>query len=508
MQFFEWLEKSSFRFKVCVAVLTLTLFYLGHFLFCAYSALPEFTHFFTNSDMHANLEWAQGIVQQGWLNPHPYHPYNDWMQQIAPYEKWVQWWGGETVFQQSPLYAYLLAAWLMVGKGLLTVHFVQCLGGIALCVLIALLAGTVFESRRVGWTALALAGLYGPFYGYAWPLLRDLLGWILLVACMLSLTLMCRQWNCGIFSPLLAAGTGVLLGLGLLARETFYLIIPATLLVLLIKSVQNKNYKPLLILAASLTLTLAPLMLRNAATDTGPLSSSNRFAENFIEGNAASAKPAALFIPAEMGAIFEASGGAPAAVVRATLETHDDGFAGWAILQWRKIVALFDPYEPPDNLSLYYLADISPFVRFGLPHWLILIPGLGGLFLGLCKRDRRQGWLWIFLACLLAGLLLTTVLSRYRQTLALLWIPWAAWFLVACWDAWRNKSFAKFALGVLPLLLGWWFCLQPHSYFRAPHTYARSTEYRLAAVIYEKRGQPEKARESLELLRERMPNRP
>lgn len=508
MRLIHWFHNTSFRFRASVAVIVLMLLYVGNFLFCAYSALPDFVHYFTNSDMNANLEWARGIVQQGWLDPHPYHPYNDWMQEIAPYETWVRWWGGEAVFQQSPLYAYLLAAWLTVGKGLITVHLLQAIGGVLLCVLLGLLANTVFACRRAGWATLILAGLYAPFYGYSWPLLRDMLGWILIAACMLLLTLMCRQWNCGTFSPLLAAAAGLLLGLGLLARETFYLIIPSALLVLLFKSIRRKNFKPLLFLCAALTLTLSPLILRNAAAGAGWLSTSNRFPENFIEGNARSARPASFFIPYEMGGILHRSAGQMDAVVPETLATHRQDPGGWSRLQFRKIVALFDPYEPPDNLSLYYLADISPFVRFGLPHWLIFIPGLGGLLLGIWKRDRRQGWLWIFLACLLAGLFFTTVLSRYRQSLALLWIPWAGWFLITAWDAFRNQALLKFSLAASFLLLGWWFCLQPHPYFRPVETYNRSTEYRLAAIIYEKRGQPDKAREALDRLREKMPNLP
>ena len=508
MRIIPWLQSTSSRFRISVAVITVTVFYVAHFLFCAYSALPDFVYYFTNSDMNANLQWARGIVEQGWLNPHPYHPYNDWMQEIAPYETWVQWWGGEAVFQQSPLYAYLLAAWLTVGKGLLTVHLAQCLGGALLCVLLALLAAVIFESRHVGWATLFLTALYGRFYGYSWPLLRDLLGWILIVSSILALTLICRQWNCGVFSPLLAAANGVLLGLGLLARETFYLIIPAALLILLVKSIRNRRFKPLLILSATLALTLSPLVLRNAAAGAGWLSTSNRFAENFIEGNARAAKPAAFSIPSEMGDILRRSDGRTTDVISQTLASHADGSGSWARLQLRKVVSLFDPYEPPDNLSLYYLADVSPFVRFGLPHWLIFIPGLGGLLLGIWKRDRRQVWLWTFLACLLAGLFFTTVLSRYRQSLALFWIPWAAWFLFACWDAFQNKSFVKFSAGALFVIFGWWFCLQPHSFFRPPQAYPRATEYRLAAVIYEKRGRPDKVRESLELLRKQMPDLP
>jgi hypothetical protein len=59
------------------------------------------------------------------------------------------------------------------------------------------------------------------------------------------------------------------------------------------------------------------------------------------------------------------------------------------------------------------------------------------------------------------------------------------------------------AVAAVALLAGWWFCLHPHPFFRPRSMYYRSTEYRLAAVIYEKRGLPGKARESLELFQKR-----
>ncbi len=88
-----------------VAGLTVSLLYSAHLIFCQRSTLQFLDGVFVNSDMHANLLWARGIREQGWLNPVPYHPWTDWMQAFAPYQQWVEWWGSEQIFQQSPLYA-------------------------------------------------------------------------------------------------------------------------------------------------------------------------------------------------------------------------------------------------------------------------------------------------------------------------------------------------------------------------------------------------------------------
>ena len=107
-----------------------------------------------------------------------------------------------------------------------------------------------------------------------------------------------------------------------------------------------------------------------------------------------------------------------------------------------------------------------------------------------------------FLLCLLSTLLATVVLSRYRQSLALLWIPWAAYFSVSLWKWVEKRQIVRVAVAVLFLAAGWWLCLEPLA-LRPRQTYFRSTEYRLAAVIFEKHGRPDKARESLELLKKR-----
>ncbi len=205
-----------------------------------------------------------------------------------------------------------------------------------------------------------------------------------------------------------------------------------------------------------------------------------------------------------MPTILRQTAGKPLPVVVATLKTHPDP---WSLihLQTQKLLSLFDPYEPSDNLSIYFMAHISPPVRWGLSHWMIIIPGVGGLILSLRSLDRRHFWLWLLLLPLLAGVLIGLPLSRYRQSLVILWIPWAAWFLVVLARRFsQNRRTA--CLMVAFLLLGWTSCLTVLSV--VPRSkYERTAEYTLAIPIYVHLGQPDKARELLQLFHEKFPGR-
>jgi len=77
-----------------IAGAVVVFLYGANLVYCQHSALRLLDAAAIDSDMHANLMWAKGIEAQGWLNPHPYHPSTDWMQAIAPYAQWVEWWGG------------------------------------------------------------------------------------------------------------------------------------------------------------------------------------------------------------------------------------------------------------------------------------------------------------------------------------------------------------------------------------------------------------------------------
>jgi 4-amino-4-deoxy-L-arabinose transferase-like glycosyltransferase len=494
--------KLKRRHQFAFAGLVLALLYGVHFFCCARSPLIQIPLIYQETDMSANLLWARSILDQGWLNPQPYHPYNSWMQLIGTREEWLQWWGGGAIFQQSPLYAYFLAGLLGLSGNLLYVHLLQTLLGMGFCVLIGLIANRVADDVRVGWAAFALAALYSPFYAYSWPLLRDLLGWIITAIVLLLLLELDRCGEGKRKRNWLAGAMGLALGIGYLARETFLLIIPLMLMALAIAAVRRRNFMPLIWLICGLGVMVSPLLVRNAKVGAPLFSSSNRFAEGFMEGNAYGTIPNQFVILLKMRGIFERSGGRTVPVVVETIRTHPNA-GSYLRLQALKAVSLFDPYEPCDNLNLYFMENISPPVRWGLKHWMVIVPGLGGLILSLRLKDRRQFWFWLLFLPLLAGVLIGTPLSRYRQSLALLWIPWAAIFLVALWKHFHQNR-RTFWIMMSALVAGWAACLTVFN--RTPRSeYERPGEYRMMIQFYEHADQTEQAEAMKRLFREKFP---
>jgi hypothetical protein len=92
-------------------------------------------------------------------------------------------------------------------------------------------------------------------------------------------------------------------------------------------------------------------------------------------------------------------------------------------------------------------------------------------------------------------------LSRYRQTLALFWIPWAAIFLISISNQMLHAPRAAFAMA-FSLLAGWGLCLGPFA--RVPKSqYERPLEYQLARLAYLRSGQVEKAKQMEALIRQK-----
>jgi len=492
------------RSHYLLAGLVLCLLYAVHLAYCKNSALPYMTYVSTASDMYSNWVWAKTIDEQGWLNPVPHHPHVNWMQDIAPYWQWVQWWGGEQIFQQSPLYTYLLALSLRFSQNLFFAHVANALMSAALCGVLGLLTARV-AGRAAGWVAFGLAALYAPFYAHSWPLLRDVLGWLVTAALLRALVELTQaDWKTE-RSRWLGWTVGALLGIGYLARETYLLFVPAVWLVLAVFAWKRKHFAPGVRVAAATVLFLLPLPVRNYCVGAPLLASSNRFAEVFISGNSATAHPHVWIPSREMITILRETGGKTLPVVRASLASHRDGWRGWLRLQGLKMLSLGDPYESIDNQSIYFMEKISPLVRFGLKYWMVLTPALGGLALSLCRRDRAHLWLWLFLPMILAGVMVSTPVSRYRHSLSILLIPWAAYFLVYLWERARRRQF--YLAGALLACLGaGWLCSLGPLARRPRQEYERLFEYRLAIRIHEALGQEEQAHAMRELLLRVFPN--
>ena len=470
--------------------------YLIHFIACSLSALPGFSSFYVDSDMHANLRWAESIGEQGPLNPQPFHPYNEWMQSIAPFSTWVSWWGSIAVYQQSPLYAYFLAIILKCSGSVFAVHFSQLIIGFLLCASIGTLAEEVSNNRTVGLIALIISGLYGPFYAYAWPLLRDLLSWLIISTFALLVIRWWRMWGENEYpSTWLSIRLGVVLALGLLVREIFYVYVIIVVSASGFQALRSRRYQPLIYMLVAFLVFISPLIIRNIIAGAPPVSTSNRFAETFIEFNAPSAPGTELMIPfREMTYILERSRGAALAVVRETLALYENDY--WPLLQkmGEKALSLLDPFEAPDNVNIYYMQLISPVVRYALPHWLVIVPGIYGCILSLVKHDRRWIWFWVLFFCLFANVILFGPIARYRQVLCIFWIPWAAYYIYFM----VNQSSRRRIAGFLLILIGCVLCtyLSPE---RTPKQLYRASEFNVSAEIYDAWGEPGKAQGQIKL---------
>ena len=156
------------------------------------------------------------------MNPGRIIPDTDWMQNIASYLQWVRWWGGEQVYQQSPLFAYWLAVALQaLSKNLVYVRIEA--GDDGGGPLRAIGAAGPAAGGTAGWLDWiyfggALRAFYRLFIGKS---CGTLLEWFLTTALLVALTELSGRLQIGKESRWLSVGTGVLLGLGLLAEETY-----------------------------------------------------------------------------------------------------------------------------------------------------------------------------------------------------------------------------------------------------------------------------------------------
>jgi len=492
--------RNSRLWPFAVAAVVCVLLYSIHLYDCQQSPLQYMDAVYVNSDMHANLFWAKGIRDQGWLNPVPYHPWANWMRDIAPYSQWLKWWGGEQVFQQSPLYAYVMSVIL---PHYFLLRVLQALLHVGTCMFLGLLTNRL-AGPTAGWIAFWLAALYAPFYAYSWPYLRDGLGWFLTAATLWALTELTESDWREERTRRLASITGVLLGVGYLARETFLLLIPLTWFALCLFAWKRKQWGVMARVVIATVFAVSPLMVRNLAVHAPLLSSSNRSAEVFILGNAYSSSPTELQFPVETGPIFQKTNGRTLAVIWATIESHPNGLWGWLNLQGKKALSLLDPFESPDNLSMYFVATISPVVRFGLKYWMILVPGLAGVLLSAWRREPAEMWLWIFLPVVVASVFIGVPTSRYRQSLMIFFIPFAACFVAWLWSRLREREYPKVAFAAAALLVGWGLVLGPFA--RQPRRqYERAAEYLMAGWVYQQLGDEQRSKEMLDLVRRRFP---
>lgn len=422
---------------------------LAHVQVVADSAMARYHLTFAESDMHMFDQWARHILDTGdLLGRATYHPLYAWQKLAAPEERWREWYGAAPVFYKAPLYPYALAGLRRLwGDPLLPMALLQVLASVLAIVPLYAVTERLFGPGPAAAAGFLLA-VYAPGIHYDAVLLRG--PWIALLALVMT-------WQLGrvLDQPGAARGLalGLVTGLSLLVNEGFGVVTP---LVLGLLALRVRGARRLVTVAGAflggLALALLPLVARNLLVGAPPLKLAVTGSVVYAVFNAAGASPFFFEVrPAVFAPVIARSGGDLLATVLECARTHAGPGALLAFYA-QKLLGLVVPFENADNVSFYYAALRDPL--------LSVLPGYGWLFpatcLGLGLAWRRARDLAVLLPMglsLLAAIVLTLTLSRYRATLAVLMMPLAGLAVARLVEWVRMRRLGALSAGLAGLLL-------------------------------------------------------
>ena len=358
---------------------------------------------------------------------------------------------GSEVFEQSPLYPYLLGAFFtVVGERLLLLRLVQLGAGILACAAIYLLAREAF-GRREGRIAGALAAVYGPFLYYEGQVMKSFLTYTLMAW---ALVFLLRSRGRSL--PWLTL-SGLTVGLQALVRANSILLLPVLAAWAAWRS-RGAGDRRWPAGAAALLLggaaAILPATVRNAAVSGDLVLITSGAGEVFYIGNYPDANGAYLpppFVrpsPAYEHQDFrdEASRrtGRPLSRAAASRYWLGEGMRAiaadplrWIRLELRKLALFWNARELPDNYSYAVFAREVPLLRAAPTFGIVAPIGLVGMALS-WRRYRDLLPLHLVTGVYLGSVLLFFNFSRFRLPVLPVLLVFAAHAIVSTWDAWRG----------------------------------------------------------------------
>ena len=358
--------------------------------------------------------------------------YVEWGRRIAAGD----WLSGTEAFEQSPLYAYILAGiFRAAGEGLLAPRLVQAVAGSLTC-LVVFYIGRRLLGRSAGLAAGLLAALYAPGIFYDGMVMKT--AWAVLLAAGMTLALVASEGSRR--SMLFTAG--LLLGLASLVRDNLILLSPILAIWLaadtrirgqMTRGWIRESAARVAFFAAGLALAIAPVAARNMAVSGEPVLLTAGGGEVFYIGNNPEADgrySPPPFVRATGGLEhedFRAEAarrlGHPVSRSEASAYWLSEGI-GWIRAHPREYVALLDrkflifvnAYELPDNQSFEHHRRFVPALR-GLPTWALLFPLAAAGFVMCLRRWRDLLPLYVIGGGYLGTVLLFFNFGRFRMPL-------------------------------------------------------------------------------------------
>lgn len=413
---------------------------LAHLAAVAPTPFFDLHRSFAESDMHMFDEWSAQIARGDWLGRDIPHPLYRWQTDLASERDWRSWYGNPRTFYKAPLYAYLLAALRAAfGDPMLPLALLQCLVSALAAALMVGLGDRLFGAPA-GLAAGLLFAVYGPAIHFDVVMLR---GPFIAASALAATAGLLRLAEAP--SPRSAFASGLWLSLALLANEGFA---PVPLLVLACLPFWMRGATALLrgcvALLCGLALGCLPLVVRNLMVGAPPLGLAVTGSIVYAVFNAHGASPWAFEIhPQQLAPLMAEAGAGLPRMALACLRTFPDA-ASLASFYGERVLGLLAPFENPDNANFYYAALVSPLLRF-LPGYGSLLP-LAALGAGLAiPRRARLLPLLPFALALLASIMMTTTLSRYRVVFAVFLMPFAGLALATAGTALMARDWRRVA---------------------------------------------------------------
>lgn len=447
---------------------------------------------FAESDMYMFDEWSRQIAEGDWLGRRIPHPLYRWQLDLAPEASWRAWYGPPQAFYKAPFFPYLLAVLrALFGDPMLPLALLQCLASAVVAALLVSVGDRLF-GPPAGLAGGLLFAIYAPAVHFDAVLLRG--PWIALVALAATSSLMRLASEA---SPRRAAAAGAWVAAALLVNEGFSLV-PVLLLACLPFWLRpaRRLAQGTAALLGGLAAGLLPLVLRNLAVGVQPLQLAVTGSIVYAVFNAHGASPWAFEIrPRILVPLMSQAGAGLLPMAAACLRSFPD-LPSLAAFYAERLLGLLAPFENPDNANFYYAAIVDPWLGFLPAHGTLLPLGATGLALAR-RRPSRLLPMLPFGFALLAAILLTTTLSRYRVVLAVFWLPFAGLTLATAVRALAGrdwKRLLRLAAGLTLAAAGAWAAeLRLTRDGNLAALRYRPAEFYLASEGWLRRGDPDRA---------------
>lgn len=397
-------------------------------------------------------------------------------------------------YEQGPLYPYAVAAlYRAFGPDPGAVRAAQALLGAGTCLLVFALA-----RRLVAPTfAFAAAALYA-LYGYA-VFMESLLLDASLLAFLYAALALCLARGAEGGGAGWRGAAGLALGAAIATRPNAAILLPFAALAAALRAPSaapgasgtpparpRPRAAGLALLAAGAALPVLPFALRNLAEGLSPLHLSSQGRKVVVASNVPDAPGAGWVITPQAEAILAGPDQGTAAALAALAQLAREQPGDVALLQLRKLHALFASYEIPNVANFYLWREGSRWLG-ALPVGIHAIAALALPGIALAWRRRAARVPLLVAAGVAASVLPFYVIGRFRMPLVPLLAVFAAVALEAGWRALRGGERRRTAWLVGAVAASAVLTTSPIADRTPPGS------HRSLGVLYEQAGRPDAA---------------